>query len=386
MNPIRNKISLRFLLLLVILTSVLLNGCLQTFNDYGVVGTIVTNTDHTSVTVVVAENDAMTYQKNGGYRQTTYKTTYWLKQYETATGKLINKKKMFSPSEANRLSIACYGRHGNNIWMNIDGLIAFDINTLDEVTDEKKIAIKNGVKRTLFPMDDRLIRPHVEKGFINFISDDGEEYRLTLNDLSIQKKNSDEDETEAAEKQLNSLSDIDDYGVRCDTFHHTMFAFAKNEDAAKHMSPDHGDINETAYRMQLFSARYATQALGMHTSFSYSDIKPATGETFLNPCFAADTYKGTIIHLSNPDGYIIIHQDVLGEKSKAIITRIGLNGNIIWQKPSGVSTKIEACTLRGKYLLLSTNTAYMFSPFIGKDALCIIDTNNGNIIQPSLKD
>lgn len=347
---------------------------------------MVTNTDNSAVTVLVAENNAMSYQKNGGYVKTMYSTTYWLKQFSTTSGKLIRKKKVFTPDESNKLSIACYGRHGNNIWMNIDGLIAFDINTLDQVTDEKQIAVKNGVKRTLFPMDDRLIRPNVEKGYINFISDNGEEYSLTLDDYVIKKKTSDEDDADVAEKQLNSLSDMDDYGVRCDTFHNKMFAFAKNEAAAKQMSPDHGDINETAYRMQLFSAGYTTQPLGMHTSFSYSDIKPATGETFLNPCFAADTYKGTIIHLSNPDGYIIIHQDVLGEKSKAIITRIGLNGNIIWQKHSGVSTKIEACTLRGKYLLLSTNTAYMFSPFIGKDALCIIDTNTGNIIQPSLND
>ena len=364
----------------------ILSSCVSKFNNYGVTGSMVIDADNSSVTVLVAENKATSYQQNGGFVKTTYSVTYWLKQYEMTTGKLLHKKTFFSPDESNKTSVACYGRFGNSIWLYREGLTAFDINTLEEVTDEKKIAAKNGVSRTLFPMDDRLIRPNIDKGVINFVSDNGEEYVLTLNDLTIRGKNSDDDDTDAAEKQLNRLSEMDDYGVRCDTFSNRMFAFAKNEAAANQMSPEHGDISETAYRMQLFSAVYSTHPLGMHTSFSYSDIKPATGETFLNPCFAADTYRGKVIHLSNPDGYIIIHQDVLGEKSKAIITRIGLNGNIIWQKPSDVSTKIEACTLQGKYLLLSTNTAYMFSPFIGKDALCIIDTNTGNIIQPSLKD
>jgi hypothetical protein len=368
-----------------LLSVLLFSSCLQKFDNYGVTGTIVTNADNTTVTVLVAENNAVSYQKNGGYIKTTYSTIYWLKQYETATGKLIQKKKVFTPDESNRLSIACYGRYGNNIWMHTKGLTAFDINTLEEVTNEKKIATVNGVSKTIFPLDDRLITPDIEKGIISFITDNGEAYRLTLNDLIITKKTGEQD-TDPKKKQMNRLSPEDDYGARCDTLNNKLFAFAKNESAAKELSPEHGDISETAYRMKLFKADYRIHQLGMHNSFTYDNMQEATTATYLNPRFAVDTYTGKVIHLANPGGYIVIHQDVLGDKSKALITRMDANGKVIWEKQTGVSTKIESCTLQGKYLIIATNKDCMLSSFIGKDALCIIDTNNGNIIQPSLSE
>jgi len=372
-------------ILLCVLPIFLLSSCLQKFDNYGVVETIVSNPDHTAITVLVAENNAMSYQKNGGFVKTTYNTTYWLKQYETASGKLLRKKKLFTPDESNRLSIACYGRHENNIWMYIDGLTAFDINTLEEVTNEKKIAAANGVGKIIFPAGDRLITPDLVKARIHFISDNGEAYTLSLTDLVIHKKTEEQDAS-TVEKKVKRSFTKDNYGVRCDTFQNKMFAFAKNGNVAKELSPDHGELSETAYRMKLFKANYSIHKLGMHNSFTYDTMQEVATNTYLNPCFAADTYTGKIIHLLNPDGYIIIHQDVLGERSKALITRMDVNGKVIWEKQSGVSTKIETCSLQGKYLLISTNKDYMLSPFIGKDALCIIDTGNGHIIQPSLKD
>lgn len=366
----------------------LMNGCLRKFDNYGVVDTMVSNPSNSSITVLVAENNAMSYQKNGGFVKTTYTTTYWLKQYETSTGKLIRKRKVFTPSEANRTSINCYGRYGNNIWLYIDGLAAYDINSLELVTDEKQIAAANAVSHTIFPVGDRLVKPSLEKGFIDFIADNGEAYQLALNNLKISKKEEEEEENDAdaAETKINRLLNEDDYGVRCDTFNNKLFAFAKNESAAKESSPDHGDIAETAYRMKLYKADYAIRKLGMHNSFSIDSIQQTAQETYLNPCFVMDTYKGSIIHLRNPEGYLVIHQDVLGETSKALVTRIDLEGKVIWEKPTGVSTKIANCTLQGKYLSIATNKDYMFSPFIGKDALCIINIENGSIILPALND
>lgn len=364
---------------------VLFSGCLRKFDNYGVVDTVISNPSHTTVTVVIAENNAMSYQKNGGFVKTTYSTTYWLKQFETSTGKLIQKKKVFTPSEANKTSISCYGRYGNNIWMHINGLIAFDINSLEEVTNEKAIAAANELSKTIFPIDDRLVTPNIEKGWIDFIADNGVAYRLALTNFKINKKQ-DEEESEEAEKRISRLFHEDDYGVRCDTLNNIMYSFAKNEVAAKASSPGNGDISETAYRMKLFKATYSIRKLGMHNSFSIDTVQQAMDATYLNPCFALDTYNGNVIHLTHPAGYMVIHQDVLGEKSKAIITRIDTSGKVVWEKPIGVSTKIDGCTLQGKYLLLSTNKDYMFSPFIGKDALCIINIETGEAITPSLSE
>jgi len=372
--------------LLLLLFTLAETGCLQKFDNYGVVDTIVCNEDNSTVTVLVAENNATSYQQNGGYIRTTYHTTYWLKQYENATGKLLKKKKIFKPSDADKLSIRCYGRHNNKIWMHINGLTAYDIRTLEEVSNEEGIAAANGVKLTIFPADDRLITPHIKKGCIDFIADNGEAYRLRLQDEKIINRDTYADETEETENKISRFLQDDVYGTRCDTFQQKIFAFAKNEEDAKSCRPGNTDIAERAYRMKLFISGYSLHKLGMHNSFAFENIQEVATETYLNPCFARDTYSGNTIHLSQPDGYLVIQQDVLGEKSKALITRIDCSGKKIWEKSCGVSTKISGCTKEGKYLFLSTNKNYMLSSFIGKDALCIIDTENGNIITPSLKD
>ncbi|MDT9121019.1 hypothetical protein RSW84_26630, partial [Escherichia coli] len=48
----------------------LINGCLSKFDNYGVVDTMVSNPSNSSITVLVAENNAMSYQKNGGFVKT----------------------------------------------------------------------------------------------------------------------------------------------------------------------------------------------------------------------------------------------------------------------------------------------------------------------------
>lgn len=363
----------------------LLSGCLGKHTEYSIACAPAISEDGKYINCIVAESDGTITMENGGYNKTAYTTTYWLKQYETATGKLTNRKKLVRPSAADNVNINCFGCFNNKIWLYVNGIKAYDMKSLEEVTNEEKIAAANGMKKTVFPADERLLYANVEKGHIDFMADNQEPFRLTLKDFIIHKKTGKLD-TDLAKKQVNSLSHHDDYGVRCDTFNNKVFAFAKNEAAAKKLLPGHSDISETAYRMTLFKADYSTHQLGMHNSFTYYNMQQAEINTYLNPCFAADTYNGSVIHLLSPDGYIVIHQDVPGEKSKALITRLDLNGKELWKIKTGVSTKIESCSMEGRYLCLSTNRDYMLSPFIGKDALCIIDIYTGNIIQPSLKD
>jgi hypothetical protein len=83
--------------------------------------------------------------------------------------------------------------------------------------------------------------------------------------------------------------------------------------------------------------------------------------------------------LHQPAGYLIIHQDVVGSDSKAILTRIDTANKKIWRTATGISNKIAHCIVAGKYCLITSNASYMFSPHIGKDALCIIDLETGNI-------
>lgn len=364
----------------------MLKGCLQKHNNYGVVGMPAASADGNFVVVVVAENEATTYSENPTYRKTTYSTSYWLKQYETATGKLLKKKKLIGHAELNNRAVASYGAAGNNIWLHIDKLRAYDINTLEEATNEEKIAAANGMGKQVFPYEDRLMRPAVEKGYIDFTNDNGDEYRLLLDGLKIKGKASLPNDESNEERNINRLLHNDDYGTRSDTLNNKMYILAKDSSLAANTSPNNYSLHETAYRMKLFAAGYTVKKFGPNDSYAYGNIYRVGDSTYLNPCFAKDMYHDAVIHLSSPDGFLLIHQDVLGEKSKAVITRIDTNGKKVWESAIGASTKIENCILGGKYFIISTNKDYMFSPHAGKDALCIINIENGNTVKALLNE
>lgn len=365
-----------------------LKGCLQHHNNYGVVGTPAISRDGKTVTVVITENEATTYSENASYRKTTYKTSYWLKQYETATGNLVKKKKLINHADLNNRSVAIYGIYENKLWLHLSGLQAVDLATLEQVTNEEKITKANGLIDEVFPYEDRLINAYVAKGYIDFTSDKGEAYRLWLKSLIISNKENLKDEHEDDDEKniTRLLHDDDNYGARADTLNNTMYILAKDSTEAMNTNPYNSSTHEVTYRMKFFNISYSTRKLGMHDTYVYNKILTPGNTTYLNPVFAKDSYSNKVVHFSNPVGYLVIHQDLIGEKSKAIITRIDTANKKVWETASGVSTKISACVVSGKYCILTTNKDYMFSPFIGKDALCIINTETGNITNVKLSD
>lgn len=364
----------------------LLGGCLGKHTSYGIINSPVVSRDNKYLIALVAESEGLSQQENGGFVKTTYHNSYWLKQFETATGKLVKKKKIIAASEANQLSITCYGSYENKIWLYVNGITAYDINSLEETTNEKKITAANGLKNNIFPYGDRLIYPAVENGYIDFIAGSGDQYRLSLADISITNKALLTTNDNGKKKDQTSSLHNDEYGTRCDTLLDKVYMLAKDSSAAARISPANAEVNEVAYPMKLFAAHFNIKKLGSHNSFSYDVIQRLTDHTFLNPCFAKDTDKDRVIQLSNPGGLIIIHQDVPGERSKALVTRIDTNGKIVWESPTGISTKISACIYKNNYCFIVANKDYMFSPHIGKDALCIINTASGKITRPLLSD
>jgi hypothetical protein len=348
-----------------------LQGCIEKHNTYG-------------TACIIAESEGISQYENPTYKKTNYSTSYWLKLYETATGKLNKKIKLLDKNTVSP-DVECFGIYNNAVWIYANGIKAFDINTLKQKANEEKIAHFNGMKKTIFPSESRMITAIIENGYIDFITDNGDKYRLTLADEKIINKQKLQSDKNNGEKPYRLLHP-DSYGLRCDTLNNKMYILAKDSNAAKNANPYITELNETAYRMKFFTAGYAARKLGMHNTYEIEKINSPGEATYLNGCFAKNTYTGNIIRLSNPAGYLIIHNDVMGEKSKAIITRIDTNGKKIWETYTSVSPKIESCIMKGKFLAFTTNKAYMLSPHIGKDVLCFIDTENGSFTKTLLNE
>lgn len=352
-------------------------GCADKYYTYCIMGMPATSTDGQYIACIIAESEGTSHYENPTYRKTTYSTSYWLKLYETSSGKLKEKIKLLDKNAVSP-DVECFGVYNNTVWVYANGIKAFDINTFEEKTDEEKIAKANGMRSTIFPPESRMVNAAVENGYIDFIADDGEKYRLTLSDLKIKNKQAIQEQNNIA-ANIHHLINEDAYGMRSDTLKNKLYLLAKGETEAKNSNLFSPELNETAARLKLFTADYSVRKLGMHDSYTIETTNQLTETTYLNGCFAKNTYTGKVIHFSNPDGYLIIYNDIMGEKSKAIITRIDTNGKTIWETATGVSSKIEHCIVSGKYCIITTNKDYMFSPNIGKDALCIVGTERGDI-------
>ncbi len=379
------KIKNTLIILLFFSTALLTTGCFPKSNTYGVDGIPVVSGDKKSIVAVVAESEGLSHQENGGFVKTIYNTSYWLKKYDIATGELLKKKELIASAEKTNSTASCYGVYDNKVWVYVNGIVAYDINSFEEVVNEEKMAAVNGVKRIIFPYGERLVNPSVENGYIDFTADNGEAFRLILKDLKIISKKDAVQTGGIPERNISRLLKKDnDYGIRCDTFNNKMFALAKdNTKAGSYYLGDYS-VDEVAYRMKFFKADYTMKRLGDHNSFDFINITQQGSDTYLNANFAKNFYSGRPIHLSQPAGYLIIHQDTLGSNSKSVVTRVDTSNKKIWETATGVSTKIAGCVLSGRYCIISTNTDYMLSPHVGKDALCIIDTETGALIKPAI--
>lgn len=385
----RNKLLL-LILLAVLVGGVLfyLKGCYQFKANFGVVGSPLLSEDGRVVVVAVTENLGVTYQVNGGYRKTDYRTICWLKQYDTHTGRLLKKKKLFKITDENQLSIKTLGVIGPLCWIHSDQLRAYDIVTMEEKFDQRSIAASNGLPADVFPRDARLIRPELEKGYIDFFSDNGEPFRLFLKDLKIYKKKDLPPDPRPSNEEIHNRRDRQegDYGERCDTFGNQVFMWAKNIQEAENLRPGKTDLEPAGREFQLYHSPYTISLLGLYNSYTYTDLQAAGEIRYWNPAFARDYYTNQVIHLRQPDGYLVIHQNASGTAAKALLTRLDTARHKVWESTTGVSTGISYGVFRNNVYAFATNKDLLFGPFLGKDALCLVQVDTGKLVSVDLGD
>lgn len=313
-----------------------LKGCQQTSTNFGIVGMPAVSLDGKLVVVLVAENDDVTSQVNGGYRKTEYTTTWWLKQYETRTGKFLKKIKLLKTGRLDNQTVTCKGVEGNKIWLDIDRVRAFDITSLEE-TDIKK-AWASGKESA--PIDSKI------------------NYKRLLHK--------------------------EDYGTRCDTQYNRVYILARNKESAADTRPGFTDLEGSAYPMQFYSTKYSLEKMGLYNRFIYDSLQNLGETLYFDPCLAVDNYLDQVIRLSTPEGYIIVHQRKTGSESEAVFTRVDLQGKKLWETSSNLSTRISYCVYRAGMVAITTNKDGMHSPHLGSDALCILDSRSGALVKPSL--
>ena len=269
----------------------LLKGCLTVYNTYGVVGSPAMTADGSKVVILVAECEATSLQENGGFRKTTYNTSYWLKCYDTQSGKLLEKKKILKSAEKQNITPECYGSFGNTVWLNTDGLRAYDMNTLNEVVNEKMIIEKNKFDPGIFPYEDRFINEAISKGFIYFTATTAEKYRLNIQTLEIVSlENLPEDAKAEADEDLKYVFRHEpDIGQRCDIVNGKSYILSTDISSAESVNPNNNNGGTHYKRLFLFSADCTFGRLGNHDTYIYKNLKKISDSAFISGVFLKDS-------------------------------------------------------------------------------------------------
>ena len=370
-------------LLAMVFVLLLLNSCTQISYTYGIVGTPAVSTNGKLVTVLVAESEATTRQENGGYRSSSYNTLYWLKQYETATGKLVRKKKIIAAAEKMNMLPLCYGGYADKIWLHTSGLAAYDMNTLEEVVNEEMLLKQNSFDANNYPIDQRFIEEKIAEGYIIFTAMDGAKYSIDISTLKISSENGiAKSNTTSQYEMLHKIT----YGVRNDTINEKMYILAKDSATAMSSYPGNSD-NEAVYkRLYLFAASYATSKIGKHIFYRYSSMKKLSGASYLNGIFLKDFKTNKIIQLQKPGIYIILNNDSLNNNAQSILTAIDESNQTIWQINTSLSTKLANCIVKNNYCIITGNKHYLLAPHTGSDMLCVVNMQTGKMSSPSIKE
>lgn len=377
------------LILIVVIALVIgflgqLKSCSSSNESYGIEIKPAVSNNGKYVAAVMAKTTTTSFSENGGYRKSEYSTIYYLNLYETTTGKLVKQEKIISTGELKDKVLICYGGFDDKLWLFANELKAYDITTLEETNDSKLMALNTYLKKKFMDAPNA-VTGDAAQGFLDFTDEKREQHRLDLNNLKITPLK----EIFIANKPtgtayINSVFNREEsFGSCSDTSNNRLYALLKDSIELLSFNPDYKITNEGHKRVTLYSSAFQVKKYNGHNIYSYRDIKSLPGSSYLNGNFLND-HSNTVIHLQNPAGYIIAHQDSFTNNAKTILTRIDLVNNKIWETNTGISTKLLSCVVKNNYCIITGRISYNISLHAGSDGFCIIHLKTGEIINPSI--
>lgn len=353
----------------------LIDGCLSKYDSYGVVDWPAFNNEKTEMVFVKVYNKTVSYKKNGGSTSKSYSSRYYLTKVNIQTGEIIQEEDLIHHSDLKNYQITTYGGYNETLWVNVNGIKGYDMNTLKEIINEEMILEKNPFLKGKLP-DGHLLKSNVPNGSIDFKALDAEEYRLDLKTLVAKPYKIDH----SFEYYESSFDRIDNFCINKDTFNTNYFCIEENSDRISKEAEElissnfHQNISDIKY--EFFKGEYEIMDHA-HYRYLIKNIKPL-GDKYLKGNFLADINTRMAIHLKNPDGYIIVFRDIIGNNGKVIFRRIDLDNNKIWETNLNLTDKISFVSKAGKYVICIGNKDPNEHNFIGVPTVLILDTENGN--------
>lgn len=94
------------------------------------------------------------------------------------------------------------------------------------------------------------------------------------------------------------------------------------------------------------------KSINSYLKIDLSSIKRMGTTDFLQGGFLVDFSTARAIHLSNPDGFLVVHRDIIGDNALFQVSRVDMDGKVVWTVNSELPVRLEDICISSRYLVL----------------------------------
>lgn len=196
----------------------LIRGCLSSYDERSAIPPLLHfEKDGKSVVFsIVKFEKATSYSRKGNMVSKSVSTNYYIQINDGVTGKKLDDKKIKHHSDIKSHPVKVMGASGNQAWVYIGEVMAFDPFTLEKIADRDILEQKNPSLKGKFPLEERYYKFNRDDKNIYITAIDGSAWMLDTKTLTASPSDVDPEATPAKaafkqmEKQMKKLSaDLD---------------------------------------------------------------------------------------------------------------------------------------------------------------------------------
>jgi hypothetical protein len=322
----------------------LVRGCLAEYDERAALAPVLHfEKDGKSVLFAIVRFAKTTsYEQDGGIIQKTYSYSYFLQGNDAHSGIKINSRRVRANTIIKHFPAEVIGAAHNHAWIFMEELQAFDPFTLEQVADIKKLEAKNPFLKGRFPAERQFYQFSETSKNINFTAIDGSLWELDTQTLLAKEKETEPVDMNAAIQTIRQMGiSFNQSYINQDTAGGKWFALYSKEELNN--LDGHAALqtawNETARRSFVVS-RY-TNADGNAIIEKEHAILFNSNQHFLAGGFLKDKQNASVIKLSNPDSYLLVYKDKIGEAETIMISRLRTDGTTVWTFSTGLTAWVD---------------------------------------------
>ncbi len=281
---------------------------------------------------------------------------YFLQTRQAATGNIVKETEI---TEAGGKQAEILGGKGGLVWLWVKNrFLVYNVATHDKIDGNAKISEVNPFLKGNIPDDGQYVKFDNFDKTIHITAKNGIYYQI---DCDTFRAEEDKREKQADDRLRDVINSVADNGIRGHEIalramdKDTIYAILSEKEANGGYVPKNTSIGYDIKRRQIYTSKAVSR--DMETAFSSVEkwTPSDSHQVFLNGGFLVNPENLSVIRLENPAGFLVLQLKQIGKGSPLVLSRIGLDGNTVWNTELPVSKITGVVYTKGALVFLSND-------------------------------